>query len=315
MPAPVIASVGGNLSFNDLKLMHLWSTSTWNTINVGSHSDHVLLLHAPQLGFENPFLLNCLLGIASLHMEHLNPGSTEIRQQTSLYRVRALNSFRESVGSLNPDSEGWEASLIMAILLIVLCSKDYNTSDEDLTVINWLVLYRGLASIIQMKSWPQVQASKVSPLFRRELTPLQSVPVIPANLLKMAEEICPLDPDFEYLKDYCEALDALGILYAGLRQDGPNSLTLVRVVAWPSFTSMEFAKCAREKRPRTLIILAHYLVFLKLITDLWWLDGSSNFQIGMIRNMVGPEWLPYLDVPLQSTLLASPQEITALLLR
>jgi hypothetical protein len=315
MPTPVVTSAGGNLTPHDLKLMHLWSTSTWNTINVGTHSDHVLLWHAPQLGFENPFLLNCLLGISSLHMEYLHPDSTEIRKQTSIYRVRALNRFRESVGTLDPNSDGWEASLLMALLLIVLCSKDYNTSDEDLTVINWLVLYRGLASIIQMRSWPQVEESKVSVIFRRELTPLQSVPLIPANLLKMAEDIGPLDPDFEYLEHYCTALDALGILYAGLRQDGPTYLTFVRIVAWASFLSMEFAKCAQEKRPRSLIILAHYLVFLKLITGLWWLEGSADFQIKMIEKMVGPEWLRYLDVPLQSTLLTDPQEITTLLLR
>lgn len=115
--------------------MHHWSTIVWQTINVGHDADSVLLMRAPQLGFENDFLLNCLLGISSLHMEYLNPHSAEIRQQTSLYRVRTLSSFRANLATFDLNSENWEASLLTSILLIVLFSKDSNFVDEDLPVI------------------------------------------------------------------------------------------------------------------------------------------------------------------------------------
>ena len=298
---------------NDLRMMHHWSTMTWITINVTDQADSVLLMHAPQLGFGNDFLLNCILGISSLHMEYLNPNATEFQQQTAIYRVRALNSFRENLGNINLTSESWEASLLTAILLIVLCSKDYNTTDEDLTVVNWLVLYRGLASIIMMRSYGDVQSSNVGPIFRRELTSLQTVPVIPQILIKMVQDIGPLDPDFEYLEWYCNALDALGTLYASLRQDGLTPALYVRVVSWPSFLSEQFSNCARAKRPRSLIILAHYLVFIKLINGLWWLDGSANTQINAIEKMVGTEWLVYLSLPLEATYLSTPAEVTNLL--
>ncbi|TVY32506.1 Sterol uptake control protein [Lachnellula subtilissima] len=319
-PAPSFQrmSTVSYMSRNDLRLMHHWSTVTWNTINVTDQADGVLLLHAPQLGFGNEFLLNCILGISSFHMEHLIPDCPEIgliKQQTSLYRVRALNSFRENLGNLHLSLENWEASLLTSILLVVLCSKDYVSMDGDLAVVNWIVLYRGLASVIMMRSYAEVQKSNVAPIFKRELTSLRTVPVIPQILIDMVEKIKPLDSDFEYLEWYCKAIDVLGILYAGLRQDGLTPPLFVRIISWPSFLSEEFARCAQEKRPRPLIILAHYLVFTKLVNGLWWLDGSSNAQINAIAKMIGPEWLLYMRLPLEATYLNKPEEITDLLLR
>ena len=306
------------MSRNDLRLMHHWSTITWNTINVTDQADGVLLLHAPQLGFGNEFLLNCILGISSFHMEHLIPHCPEInmiKQQTSLYRVRALNSFRENLGNLHLSLENWEASLLTSILLVVLCSKDYVSTDGDLAVVNWIVLYRGLASVIMMRSYADVQKLNVAPIFKRELTSLRTVPVVPQILIDMVEKINPLDSDFEYLEWYCKAIDVLGILYAGLRQDGLTPPLFVRIISWPSFLSEEFSRCAQEKRPRSLIILAYYLVFTKLVNGLWWLDGSSNAQINAMVKMIGPEWLVYMRLPLEATYLNKPEEITGLLLR
>ncbi|TVY33220.1 Sterol uptake control protein [Lachnellula occidentalis] len=319
-PAPSIQimSTAGCMSRTDLELMHHWSTATWNTINVTDQQNGVLLLHAPQLGFGNEFLLNCILGISSFHLEHLNPDSPQIsliRQQTSLYRVRALKSFREHLGNSHSSLETWEASLLTSILLVVLCSKEHVSPDGDLAVVNWIVLYRGLASVIMMRSYVDVQRSNVASIFKREFSSLRTAPVIPQLLIDMVEKIKPLDSDFEYLEWYCKAIDVLGILYAGLRQDGVTPALFVRIVSWPSFLSEQFGRCAQEKRPRSLIILAYYLVFTKLVNGLWWLDGSSNAQINAIEEMIGPEWLVYMRLPLEATYLSKPEEITDLLLR
>lgn len=185
----------------------------------------------------------------------------------------------------------------------------------DFYNLQWLVLYRGLATVITMKSYPRVQKSKVAPLFRRELSPLKTERVVPQILLEMVKEIAPEDPDFEYLESYCNALDALGILYAGLRQDGRGPALFVRAISWPSFTTQKFTDCAREARPRALIILAYYLVFIKMIPGLWWLDGTADFQIKMIQNMIEPEWWLFIDVPIEATFTENPEDLEYMLLR
>ena len=300
-------------------MMHHWSTFTYNTLTIGEDSSNVLQFAMPQLAFENDFLLNGMLGIASLHRQRLLPDQAgQISRQTDLYRARALSGFREAVGRLDRHSPTYEAALIMSVLLVVLCTKDaYSSEDaeeDDLAILRWVVFYRGLVSIISMKPFTQISELTVGPVFRRELTALETTPVLPNILLKMFEGVTFLDPDYEQLEFYCKILDALGVLYASLRQDGLRSPLFIRVLAWASFTSQEFANCATEKRPRALVILAHYLVFVKLINGLWYLEGLPDREIPIIGRIMGPEWLPYIQVPLQATQMSNRGEIAELLL-
>ncbi|KAG9236150.1 hypothetical protein BJ875DRAFT_241514 [Amylocarpus encephaloides] len=315
-PQPVakITTPLGALTPTDLRLMHHWSTSTWNTLAIGKESSNLLLVDIPPLAFENEYLLNCILGIASLHREHGNPGNEVDRKTTAVYRVKALNGFRQAIAHADSKPLNWEAALIMAILLLCLCSKDH-IYNEDLTVVNWLVFYRGLSAIITMKSYEAVRRTLVSPIFQREITKLRIVPVIPTILINLLEGIGPLDPDFEFLEHYCQALDSLGILYASLRQDGIAPELWIRVVTWPSFTKQPFAECGKERRPRALVLLAHFLCFVKLIKGLWWLENMPDTEIRMIMDIIGPQWERYMLVPLEAITLPKKEDIANLLLR
>jgi hypothetical protein len=269
----------------------------------------------PQLAFNHDFLLNAMLGIASLHRHRLLPDKGHTLGQVELYRARALSGFRQAIARLCPSSQSYEAALIMSLLLIVLCAKDYSSSDEgDLAILRWIVSYRGLTSIILLRPYPQLAETSIGPVFRRELTALGTEPVLPIVLLRMFEEVNSLDPDYEYLEFYCNILDALGVLYASLRQDGLSPAFFVRVISWPSFSTQPFANCVTEKRPRALIILAHYLAIVKLVKGLWWAEGMPDHEIQIIGRMVGPKWLSYIEVPLQVTQMSDTEEIASLLL-
>jgi hypothetical protein len=96
----------------------------------------------PQLAFENDFLLNGILGIASLHMQNILPNPEKARQQTDIYRARALSGFRQAVTRLHLNSQSYNAALIMSLLLVVLCAKDFTSDVGDLGIIHWLLLLR-----------------------------------------------------------------------------------------------------------------------------------------------------------------------------
>jgi hypothetical protein len=117
------------------------------------------------------------------------------------------------------------------------------------------------------------------------------------------------------LEHYCKVLDTLGILYASLKQDGLGPELYIRIVSWCSYIDQEFTDCATQRRPRALIIMAYYLVFIKVIKGLWWLEGIPDRDIGRILKTLGPRWTPFLEVPLQASMMADKGEIAALLLR
>jgi hypothetical protein len=236
------------------------------------------------------------------------------QKQTSNYRSKALLGFRAAIASADKKQFNWEAGLIMSILLLALCSKDNIHGESGFTIVNWVVLYRGLSAVITLKSYDAIQSTGVKPIFRRELRELRFAPVIPRNLVRLLEGIAPSDSDFQYLEPYCKVLDAFGILYGSLSQDGVAPELWVRVISWPSYVSQEFTNCAVEKRPRALIILAHYLCFIKLIQGLWWVDDMPDAEIKAILKLIGDQWLPFMAIPLAVMEETNKEEIGRMLL-
>lgn len=314
-PMPSVMTSSGGLSTNDLRLMYHWLTFTYNSIGVGEPMHNVLRFTLPELAFGNEFLMNGMLGIASLHRQRLLPDAGDSQKQTDLYRFKALSGFRKAVATVGPDSPNYEATLVMSVLLVVMCSQDYKESDGELTIVRWLVLYRGLNAIFKLRSYPAVASTSVFPVFKRQIKELTSVPVVPTVLMHMLATVNPLDPDYEGLPHYCKILDAIGMLYASLSEDSLGANLSIRVVSWPSYGSDQFAKFTRENRPRALVILAHYLVFIKLVKGIWWIEGIADQEIKAISNIVEPKYASYMEVPLQAADMINLEDIAKLMLR
>lgn len=315
MPTPVVNTSSGSLSIKDLRMLHQWTTSTASNIGIGSGARDTLLLAVPQLAFENDFLLNGILGIASLQVQRQSPGSELARKTTDIYRIKAISGFRQALSRLKPGSNMYEAALIMAILLVVLNSKDYGYEEGELLIVNWLQLYRGLSVIVTMEDVENVKNLSIGPIFQRDLVPLKTPPAVPRILVELFQGIHPLDPDFPKLECWCRVLDALGLLYGSLQQDGLSPELYIRIVAWPSYATQEFANSAQERRPRVLVVLTYYLSFLKLVKGLWWIEGIAEREIRAIAKLLGPAWQSFMEVPLQVAAMDDPEEMARLLLR
>ena len=274
----------------------------------------VLQFVVPELAFENNFLMNAMLGIASLHMQRLLPDPTKAQRQTAIYRAKALNQFRQALPSIDINSQHYDAALIMAVLLVVLCSQDHTTSDDELMIVQWLILYGGMLTVLRMGSDDIILSRKIGPMFHRYITEVKVTPTVPAKLLDMVACITPMDADYVSLEFYCQALDSLAVVYASLCQDGISNALSLRVITWPTYLTSEFAELAKQRRPRALVILAYYLTFMKLIPDLWWIEGMADREIAIISKSLSPEWHILLQTPLRATMLTKIEDIVQLLL-
>lgn len=284
-------------------------------ITPGDISQTVLQITVPQLSFNNDFLLHTVLGISSSHMRALLPDDEDSRMQARFHRGQAFKNFREALTKIDPfKGDTWEAALVTAILLTILCARDDDLDAETIIAVKWLNLYRGLITIITMRDFDDVRGSRVGSIFRREINQLVVEPMVPLKLARMLDEIDPSEPDFEDLPRYRKALDMLGILYASLYQDGLGPAIQTRVIAWPSFISLDFTDLANEKRPRALILLAHYMCFVRLQEDCWWMEGIAERDLTQILKMVPPRLYRFLEIPCQMMVLKTVQEMKHLLL-
>lgn len=314
-PFPPIFTATEVLSMTDIRMMHHYSTFTGRIVALGPKARHVMQVVVPSLAFENDFLMNGMLGLASLHSQHLLPENDEHKRQSVIYRGKALRDYRKAVMTLTKDSKNYQAVLVMALLLVVLASGDRDDDNEP-TVTNWLGLYRGLGLIVAMKT-PDgglESTTSIGPLFIRNPNDLRATPKVPKDLINMLY-MDPSDQDFGDLEVYCRTLDALGKLYASLYQDELSEPLFIRIISWPSFTPNEFTDLVKGKRPRALVICAYYMSFIKLISGLWWLEGLADRDILAITEMLGPDWNHVLDVPLEVLHTQEKQRIVDILLR
>ncbi len=105
------------------------------------------------------------------------------------------------------------------------------------------------------------------------------------------------DVDFPDVEVYYDALKYLGSLYQELGKGFSATMSL-RIVTWFTFLPQPFVELARRKRPRSLVVIAHYLCFIKLVQDrLWWLAGIADKEIRDILDFLGEDWYPLLRVP------------------
>jgi hypothetical protein len=317
-PSPPVVSTAGGFSMTDLRLLHHWTTSAFASLLVAGDpvADDILQRQLPYLAFRNDFLMHGLLGTAALHMQHLYPNSEEYHKRTDVYRARAFRSFRQALNNKFPDSEAHEAALMMSLLLIILCSQKYLTGKDEIMVLHWIPLYRGLCAILEIKHpGGHIEGTILHPLIHRKLAEVTVTPIVPTILLSMIRAIDSTDPDYKGRQTYCLLLDRLATLYAALCQDGLCESLYFKILTFPSHHTEEFVLFAKQRRPRALIILTYYLSFLKLISGIWWVEGIADKDIPIIARTLDPKWLPFMKVPLQVVEMTDRLEIAKLMLK
>lgn len=249
-------------------------------------------------------------------MQQLVPDPIESIRLTAFYRAKALHGFREALARDNFTRSSYDAALVTGLLVVLLASKDVVVSADNMVVLQWVALYKGVGALLMLESPASRQDNcMVCSVFRREYTELESAPVVPKILVSMLALIPLMDPDYQHLKQYCETLDCLGILYASLEQNGISPDLYLRVLSWPSRLSPEFGSLCQERRPRAMIILAYYLAFVKLVKGLWWVEGLAEREIKIIASMVGPEWAFVMEVPNQVAEMSYSDDVVRLLLK
>ena len=318
LPRQPMFVVGGHDEI-DMRLLWFYTTATYASFSTGAMRersvDVILKVNVVQHAFANPFLMHCVLGLSAMHMNHLgirNMGVT--RAHEIRYRANALETYRKAVAAADPAT--YPALLVCSLLLCALSTHVFRGDDaQPLSILDWMALWKGIGTIIDITRLPRVFRSGVAALlFRPPIDLDASARCVPAYLLFMVASIKSGDPDFPLIQHYYKALQFLGSLYLELR-NGFSHVLILRVVTLPTFLPKEVIDAARERRPRALVILAHYLVFLKFrVMSCWWMDGISEHELPNVTRAIGPGWTDVLRVPLAAQRISSNRDLVRLLL-
>lgn len=301
----------------DMKLLWWYSTFAFSSFSIGSPGQpssvsRILQVNIPQLALQNRFLMDIVLSLSACHMQTTNQDISPSR--AAAYRARALEGYRRAVTEMKPESR--PGILAGSLLLTAVASQSFREEDtKELYILDWITVWRGIGIFLQMSAGDKASHGGVRDVFFRPVLDLAvAANYIPHELTELIASI-PEDDDEYPLIEYHElTLKFLGALYAELL-NGLTPITILLITTWVTYLPQPTVIAMRAKKPRALILLAHYLAFVKLLR-IWWLEGITDREIPGIVRAVGPEWADAeaLRVPRLATKLTDKLELARLLL-
>jgi hypothetical protein len=305
----------------DMKLLWFWTARAYesftiNTKDMGMVVDNrqeILKITVVQLAFDQPFLMNAILGLAALNMDALRLNETVASSRSILYRAKAFEGYRQAIEKADPRTHA--ALLASSLFLCALASQIFRDKNPPpFYILDWLICWRGIGLMFDLIHREGAVQSGLAGLFVRPAIDMEAAAAhIPSNLLFMITSISSDDEEIDSVPAYYETLKLLGSLYQELEL-GFSPILEMRIVTFFTFVNSVVTELARNKRPRALVIIAHYCVFARLATHVWWMEGIGPQDIRDIVEHLGDAWESELRVPRLSQALTSRQAIARLLL-
>lgn len=268
------------------------------TPRIESQSARILRDISTQASYTVPFLRSSIIALTAMHMESLNIGISP--QIACVARERSYAGYREAIEEAHPSK--FPSLIVNSLIITAISSCNFRDPEgPDLYILDWMVVWRGIAVMMDMVRRQTVTDSGLDPLFERpDMDPNSSGEGIPLQLEFLVLGIwADSDPDTRDREVYTETLNKLGVLYRKLEQGLTPSMYL-QIVTWLTMIPPRFIEICREKRPRALIIVAYYAAFLKLVQGVWWLVGVGDRIIHDIVKELGVQWNVHLYMPIRA---------------
>lgn len=305
----------------DMKLLWLFTSSVCGSQFAATgprlkRINDILKVQIPQHAFECPFLMDCVLGISALQLQIM--GRCDVEESRGVrYRARAFEGYRRAIADPEPGTS--QAALVACSLFMTVLSSHVFRDEGpgiELYIVDWMVVWRGINVMVCTVSPRGLCKLGLADLFFRPEVDLNAGAFhVPEMLLAMVGSIQVGDNEYADEKTYYDTLKHLGSLYAGLSKDGLGTMMDLRITTWFTLIPGEFVELARQRRPRALVILAYYSVFLKMVRDLWWTTGIGDRGIRDILDYLAHEpWSGLLSLPRSALSLNRGPDIARLLL-
>ncbi|KAH8818725.1 hypothetical protein DL96DRAFT_1621805 [Flagelloscypha sp. PMI_526] len=286
----------------ELELLHTWTTHTIFTFIPGMkatrHGFQVLL---PQLAFKNEFLLHATFAITSLHMTHLRP-SSEYLPLAKIYCQRAVLGLFNS----SNESDSSDAAIMSTILLATFWFAYPSCGTNFPDVFNWISASRLFMRRIGLYHQGFLDGTVTTHSF---LPPGIFSDNITSTLAPFSDmfyqvfrpEDCSLEKDElaepSVLAAYKHALHR--VAHCTWLSFMHSKFPTMAMYPFLSTVPDEFIEFFMERRPRALILVAHYCAILGQFEGVWWYSWERcRHDLARILSLLDEKWMPCMEYPL-----------------
>lgn len=295
-----------DLPMRDLALMHQWSVATCYGFGDGFADDSdPWREQVPIMAQQFPFLMRGILALSALHLakETLDRNMRIRYLRTAAYHQDlAIPQYRRTLLDVTKEN----AVAVMAFSAILTIYSFAAPKDEGRLFAEgppeWILLHRGVGDIpSHWQSWLEHS------FFERQLHRRILQPVDPSlnpedyrlHSLESLIASLPLEEANE-APAYESALYWLRQAYA--HTYNPESMLRGKsaLLFWIERVPQCYIDLLSLQRPCAMILLANAAVLITRASHFWYLDGIAEHIIAEVEQVMGIEYWPWIDFPLQA---------------
>jgi hypothetical protein len=297
----------------ELRLLHQWMTKSGLSFP-GCHDKFfrdAMILSIPNKAMRHPAYLYTLFAFSAIHIARSSTSPSERREfmdSHHLYLDLALQEHRrdiENLGQDNADAVCITSSLIRNCMQAEVQDRPLHPYSPPS---QWLHMMQGSGDVFKT-AWDWVGEdtdslariiAKSGPDLTNFAEMFSSANREPfSHLLHRSPEDEANEPwDLQIQEAYERPVCYIGGIHIALNKGEEASHTFRRLLAFPMFVPKLYIKLIEERRPRALVVLAHFFAFLAGPRDLWWVGDTGRREIRAINSVLEGKWAEMLDWPL-----------------
>ncbi|KAJ4354072.1 uncharacterized protein N0V89_005805 [Didymosphaeria variabile] len=295
-----------DLPMLDLALMHQWSIATCYGFGDGFAEDSdPWREHIPIMAQHFPFLMRGILALSALHLAK-NTLDRDMRirylRTAAYHQDLAIPEYRSTLLDVTKEN----AAAVMAFSAILTIYSFAEPKDPGRLFAEgppeWFLLHRGVGDIpSHWQSWIN-NTFLDRQMHRRRLQPIDPS-LNPEDYRLQCLEALIASLPFEEAN---EAPAYEGALY-WLRQAyahtyNPESMLggKYALLFWIERVPQGYIDLLSLQRPRAVVLLANAAVLVQRASHFWYLEGLAEHIITEAKQVMGFEFLPWIDWPVQA---------------
>ncbi|KAH7008932.1 hypothetical protein EDB80DRAFT_763969 [Ilyonectria destructans] len=309
-----------SFSLNDLGLLHHWTVCTSVDIFRAPDTNDIWQTFFPQIGLQYPFVIHAILGLAALHVGHIDGSkrTASITEATN-HHNQALYGFQNAINCVSQENS--EALLTWSLLNVLyvfaisnpLHNIQYDASPHSRTDrllgVEWIPMMRGIDAVLQ-PTHNYLHFGRFSMIMSVgnwfELDPKQECSDSEDGHFCRTREAWKSSNDGDtydevlhmlrkcrlYSRQF-RSMDAKDLEQWGYNRSWSAPLMFIHFAPESYFTLLH------QRQPPALVLFAFFGALLHGINDYWFLEGWGKAIVEVIRDLLGSYWKPWISWPLQ----------------
>ncbi|CAK7235031.1 hypothetical protein SBRCBS47491_009151 [Sporothrix bragantina] len=264
-------------------------------------------------------VLFAVMSHSATHLLRQEPRNHDLFRARQAYLVAAMRVQRRMIGTLTLDSA--DAVCISALFMLAqaFAMLDERNIEPYTTPMDWLRLGNGAGAVIWMSVEAMIKSGEPDKSVMYTIATSEprmgfDESYFDASFREQFEDILNQDlpsgddwDDADTREAYEKTLSYIGCLQQAKERGEPIHILSRRVQGFTMVMPPRFVDFIAERRPRALVILAHFFAVVSRFTGgAWWLGGEdgkppiATRELRGIQQIIPQEWMQHMVWPMRT---------------